>query len=204
MGAGPAKFYGKGALVGWAALRALRGVVRLIMWSVCRPRRTAAVIGLAVLWWALVAHPLLTHVTLLVVVEVGYWWHLLSPGSFRRTRLPAVWRSVWVYRRRWRTAMRVTGLARLVKIDPDDEEGRVEVPRLGRVTCTPTADLVRVRGLIGQRFSDWEEAAPMLAHVFGATGFEVHRGDNRRLTLELTRGTVGRSWDRDGSASRTG
>jgi hypothetical protein len=38
----------------------------------------------------------------------------------------------------------------------------------------------------------------MLAHVFGATGFVVHRGDDRRLTLELVRGRVGRSWNREG------
>jgi hypothetical protein len=75
---------------------------------------------------------------------------------------------------------------------------------LGRITCTDRADLVRVRGLLGQRFSDWEDAAPMLAHTFGAVGFVVHRGDDRRLTLELVRGSVGRSWDRDGSAAGVG
>jgi hypothetical protein len=34
--------------------------------------------------------------------------------------------------------------------------------------------------------------------VFGARDVRVHRGDDRRLTLELRRGRRGRSWNRDG------
>jgi hypothetical protein len=191
VGAGPARFYGLHALLWWGLWRALVGVGRLLMVAVSRPRTTAVVAGLCFAVWALVEHPLPSHVLLLVGAEVGYWWHLLGPDSFRRTRLPAVWRSVWVYRRRWRKAMRVAGLSRM------DEAEQLEIPRLGRVTCTATTDLVRVRGLLGQRFADWEEAGPMLAHVFKATSVEVRRGDDRRLTLELGRGDVGRRWDRE-------
>jgi hypothetical protein len=55
-----------------------------------------------------------------------------------------------------------------------------------------------VRGVLGQRFADWEAGAPMVAHVLGATDVRVHRGDDRRLTLELGRGPRSRSWNRDG------
>lgn len=195
VGVGPIRFYNVWALVLWVVGAVLRGAVLLVVAAVCRPRLTFALFGLSAVVWALLAHPVPLLLGAVLLLEMGATWALLFPASWGRRARPVLlarWRAVWLYRRKWRTAMRVGGLTR------DGDSGRVEVPRLGRVTCTGRTDLVRVRGLLGQRFSEYETAAPMLAHVFGATGFLVHRGDDRRLTLELVRGQVGRSWNRDG------
>ena len=188
---GPARVYGVGALVWWVVGRLLRAVVSR---AVSRPRTTCAVFGVIFTCWAYMAHPAATLAVVWLPLEVVHWWALLGPWSWRRRGRPwllARWRSAWVYRRRWRLAMLVC------ELDREDPDGVRRLPSLGRVSCTDRADLVRVRGLPGQRFSQWEEAAPMLAHLFGATAVEVRRGDARRLTLELERGRVGRSWDRD-------
>jgi hypothetical protein len=195
VGAGPVRFYGLGALLWWLLGLALVGSLRLLHLAVCRPRTSGALLALTGLGWALLAHPVVTHAAILVGVEAVDGWALLGPVSWRRYGLPRLrgwWRSPWVYRRRWRTAMHVAELDRV------DVDGKVQLPRLVRVRCTGTTDVVHVRGLLGQRFSDWETAAPMLAHVFGASGFAVNRGDDRRLTLELRRGRRGRSWNREG------
>jgi S-DNA-T family DNA segregation ATPase FtsK/SpoIIIE len=189
------RFHGWKAFVWWLGAWLLFLTGRLLLWSASHPRTTAALLGLSAAVWALVEHPVALLVALWLPLEMVHGWVLLSPDSWRRRGRPVLlarWRSLWLYRRKWRTAMRVAELARR------DEQKRLEVPRLVSVRCTATTDVVLIRGLLGQRFSEWEAAAPMLAHVFGATGFVVHRGDDRRLTLELERGDVGRSWNRDG------
>lgn len=194
---GPVRFYGWKAFAYWLAGWLLYLSARLITWSVSRPRTAFALVGSGVAAWALLEHLVPTLLVVWAVVEVGHWWQLLAPGSFRRrVRVMAWWRSVWLYRRKWRTAMQVA------ELDRKNRDGVWERPRLVGVRCGPVADLVRVRGLLGQRFADWEAGAPMIAHVFGAVDYVVHRGDDRRLTLELTRGVVGRSWDREGLVER--
>jgi hypothetical protein len=118
-----------------------------------------------------------------------------APSAFRRhvvLRVMGWARSVLVYRRLWRTAVHAAELERR------GQDGEVQRPRFRRVRCGEVVDVVHVRGLIGQRFADWEGAGPMLAHVFGASDVRVHRGDDRRLTLELVRARRGRAWNRDG------
>jgi hypothetical protein len=188
VGAGPVRFHGLWALLGWAVCRVLVGAVRL---AVCRPRSAVAVTVLSGLLWALWSHPVAAVLGVAIVVECGHAWSVLHRPSWRRTA-GAWWRSVWVYRRRWARVMRV---AKLVEVD---EDGRRRLPRLGRVRCTDTTDVLQVRALLGQRFTDWEDAGPMIAHAFGATGVELQRGDDRRLTVELVRGERGRSWNREG------
>lgn len=195
VGAGPVRLYGFGALVWWLLGLLLVGTVRVLHLAVCRPRTAAAALGLVGAVWAVLEHPVVTGLGLLAVVEAVHVWVLVAPGSWRRHGSPrarSVWRSLWVYRRRWVTAMRVAELERA------DADGVPQLPRLVRVRCTDTTDVVHVRGLLGQRFGEWEQAAPMLAHVFGATAYVLNRGDDRRLTLELERGARGRSWNRDG------
>lgn len=195
MRVGPVRFHGWKAFLYWLCAWLLYLTGRVLLWSVCRPRTTAALLGLIFAVWALVEHPVATVLVLWLLLEVLGGWSTFAPASWRRRGRPVLlarWRSLWLYRRKWRTAMQVA------ELDRRDRDGRLELPRLGWVRCTPTTDVVRVRGLLGQRFSEWEAAGPMLAHVFGATGFVVHRGDDRRLTLELERGEVGRSWNRDG------
>jgi hypothetical protein len=182
-------------LFGWALPVAwlLLQVARLAAAAVRHPRAAGALCAAGVVLWLWVEHRA-ALVTSVVVVGAGgqvfAWWAPDPARQRARLWLLGCWRSVWLYRRRWRTAVTVAGLA------PD---GRM--PRLGRVTCTPTADLLRVRGVLGQRFTDWQDGAPMLAHVLGATGVQVWRGDDRRLTVELERGRRGRSWNREGWAA---
>jgi S-DNA-T family DNA segregation ATPase FtsK/SpoIIIE len=190
---GPVRFHGWRAFLYWLCAALIVLAVRVLLWSVCRPRTTGALLGSAALLWGVHEHPVATLLVLWLPLEVAHAWSVYAPASWRRRARPVLlarWRSLWLYRRTWRTAMQVA------ELDRRDRDGRLEVPRLGRVRCTATADVVQVRGLLGQRFSDYETAAPMLAHVFGATGFTVHRGDDRRLTLELVRGKRGRSWNR--------
>jgi hypothetical protein len=188
VGAGPVRWYGLGALLWWLGLCGLRLMGRGLWWLALHPRTTAAITVSSLLLWGAVAHPITTGLLVAAVTETADAAWLCG----RRSRLLAWWRSPWVYRRRWRAAMLVAELDRV-----DDVTGVRELPRLGRVRCLEGVDVVQVRGLLGQRFSQWEDAGPMLAHAFKATSVDVRRGDDRRLTLVLGRGQVGRRWDRE-------
>jgi DNA segregation ATPase FtsK/SpoIIIE, S-DNA-T family len=197
VGAGPVRFGGLWALLVWLVGWGLVGVGRVFYAAVCRPRTTGAVLGLVTVWCLFAAHPVAVTVAVFVVSEVLHGWAVLRPASFRRRvglRALAWCRSVLVYRRLWQRAMRAADLT----VDDERVPPRWRVPRLGRVRCLESVDVVQVRGLLGQRGGMWEDAGPMLAHVFGASDVRVHRGDDRRLTLELRRARRGRSWHRSG------
>jgi DNA segregation ATPase FtsK/SpoIIIE, S-DNA-T family len=192
---GPVRWEGALAAVGWLLGRLLVGVWRLIYVAVCRPRAALALLGVIAVGWAAAARTTETVALLGWTVASVEGWALAHRSSWRRhgsLRVLAWWRSLVVYRRSWRAAMHAAELTRA------DADGQLQVPRLGRVQCRDDVDVVHVRGLLGQRFGMWEEAGPMLAHTFGARDVRVHRGDDRRLTLELLRGRRGRSWNRDG------
>jgi DNA segregation ATPase FtsK/SpoIIIE, S-DNA-T family len=183
---GPFHFHGVWALavlgVGW--------LLRLVVVGARRPRLT---VGAGAGAWLLVAHTVATVAGLLLVAHGLEVWALAHPVSWRRWGRPLLlgwWRRLWLYRRLWRRAMHAAGLEQ-VNVD-----GALERPRLGRVRSLQRVDVVAVRGLLGQRFAMWEEAAPMIAHTVGASDVRVHRGDDRRLTLELVRARRGRSWNR--------
>jgi hypothetical protein len=184
---GPFHFYGFGALGLWLAGL----VVRLLWWALRRPARTGAV---AVTGWLLTQWTLATVAGVLLAAHLAMGWAVAHPPSWARWGRPVLlggWRRVWLYRRLWRRAVHAAGLERI------NADGVRERPRLGRVRSLERVDVVAVRGLLGQRFDEWEAAAGMLAHTFHATDVRVHRGDDRRLTLELVRGRRGRSWNTD-------
>jgi DNA segregation ATPase FtsK/SpoIIIE, S-DNA-T family len=183
---GPFRFSGWGALGLWV----LFGVLRLL-WLVARRPRLVVAGGVG---WLLFEHWLLSVGMLLSVAASVGGWAVGHPASWRRRGRPVLvggWRRVWLYRRLWRRAVHAAGLERV------NADGVRERPRLGRVRSLERVDVVAVRGLLGQRFDEWEAAAGMLAHTFHATDVRVHRGDDRRLTLELVRGRRGRSWNTD-------
>jgi hypothetical protein len=189
IGVGPIRFTGPGALLLWVVGWLLVGVARLIYAAASHPRTTLVVLGSAIAARFVTTHPAGSALLGAAVMVAGEVWHLLAPASFRRQvtlRTLTAARSTR-YRARWQAAMYAAEL---------DRDGRL--PRLARVRCLDVVDVLRVRALLGQRFADWEAAAPMVAHVLGATDVRVHRGDDRRLTLELGRGRRGRSWDRGG------
>jgi S-DNA-T family DNA segregation ATPase FtsK/SpoIIIE len=110
-------------------------------------------------------------------------WALTDRDSFVRLigrRLLAWWRLIWVYRRHWQPVMIVSGLGRHIR-------GRDYVPRLGKVTCTPWADLVTVRMLKGQAVKDWSDRIDHLAQGFGAPSCRVALTQAGRITLTFPR-----------------
>lgn len=174
-----------------AVLLLLSGAVRV---AARFPRSTGCVLAAGGCWWLLEAYPRTTLALVALVAVALEVLALCAPQVFRQQvtlRLLALWRCVVVYRRLWSRAMYVA------ELEHRDVDGALHVPRLARlrpVRCLDTVDVVRVRARLGQRFDEWDAAGPMLAHVFGATDVRVHRGDDRRLTLELVRGRRGRRW----------
>jgi hypothetical protein len=173
-------------------LIAVVAAVVAAVWLAWRwPRLSSTVAAAGVCWWLVEVRTAATLLGFATLLQVLAAVALVAPTRCRLWAL-ARWRTLVVYRRLWRRAMHAAELTRR------DEDGEAVLPRLGWVRCLDTVDVVRVRGVLGQRGAAWEEAAGMLGHVFGARGVRVHRGDDRRLELELLRGRRGRSWNRDG------
>ncbi|NBE95098.1 cell division protein FtsK [Nonomuraea sp. KC401] len=110
-------------------------------------------------------------------------WALAHRASFVRWvgwRMLAWWRLIWVYRRHWQPVMIVSGLGRHLR-------GRDYLPHLGKVTCTPWADLVTVCMLKGQPVKDWADRLDHLAQGFGAASCRVALTKASRLTLTFPR-----------------
>jgi DNA segregation ATPase FtsK/SpoIIIE, S-DNA-T family len=113
-----------------------------------------------------------------IAAVVVVWWQG-HPASFERLvrqRARASWRREWVYRRRWRSAMFLSGLA--CRFDGDEV-----VPQLGRVRSTCSSDVVAVRLTAAQEPIDWETRASALAETFGAV--QCHARAVRPHWIEL-------------------
>ena len=88
---------------------------------------------------------------------------IMQPGWFARFVAVPVrdrWRW-WFYRRRWKAAMTLAGLA-------PDYRGQPMLPVLGKVHRAGAVDLVRVGLVTGQAPADFAAKAENLAHAFGA------------------------------------
>ncbi|MEJ3748467.1 FtsK/SpoIIIE domain-containing protein [Actinomycetes bacterium KLBMP 9797] len=105
-------------------------------------------------------HTLVTALAALLVVCVA-WWRLHPVTWLRFGWYPTMarLRRVWVYQRRWPSAMATCGLAVVF-------HGDRYIPRLGRVRVDRWGDEVTVRLLPGQIPDDWAAAAPRLAYTF--------------------------------------
>jgi len=152
-----------------------------------------------VLWFAL-THPLADATAILVMVTwLGLGWpglvaltavalaglaglRVIQPTWF--TRLVAVlvrdWLRWWFYRRRWKAAMTLAGLA-------PDYRGQPMLPMLDRVHRAGAVDLVRVGLVTGQAPADFEARAENLAHAFGARLCRIRGAAPGVLVLELVR-----------------
>jgi S-DNA-T family DNA segregation ATPase FtsK/SpoIIIE len=86
----------------------------------------------------------------------------------------------WFYRRRWRAAMTLAGLA-------PNYQGRDMLPVLGGVHRDGAADLVAVALVTGQAPKDYAERAENLAHAFRARLCRVHDLAPGLVMLELVR-----------------
>ena len=152
-----------------------------------------------VLWFAL-THPALDAVAALVVVTwLGLSWpglvalaavaiaglgglRVLQPEWFARFVAMAVrdWFRWLFYRRRWKAAMTLAGLA-------PDYRGQPMLPVLAAVRQAGAVDLVRVGLVTGQAPADFEARAENLAHAFGARLCRIRGAAPGVLVLELVR-----------------
>ncbi|GAA1267546.1 FtsK/SpoIIIE domain-containing protein [Sphaerisporangium rubeum] len=164
-----------------ALFRALAGVVRTVWRHPVACLAAAVPAGLCLLYgWRT---GLLTPVAVLSGLT---GWRFTHPASFSRwvgLRLRAWWVLVWVYRRHWQPVMVVSGLAKHIG-------GREYLPRLLKVTCTPTADMVAVKMLAGQSADAWQERADNLAHGFARPQCRVTVGSPGRVVLTFPRRDV--------------
>ena len=152
-----------------------------------------------VLLWAIVKRPVLAVPAVLLVslvVLIGghdtqallLWallflagWRLVHRRSFERLvgyRLRGWWARWWVYQRRWKGTMAMSGLTKTYRL-------REHTPKLRRVVSTPWCDRVLVHLLLGQCTEDYERAAPELAHAFGARSCRVREDRPARVWLEF-------------------
>jgi len=162
----------------------------------------ALVAGWLLVLWAIIKRPLLSDpvggyvglavwlgehdaqgLVLWVLIVLGVW-RLVHKRSFQRLvgrRLRASWRRLWVYERRWRSTMVLSGLGKRYRF-------RESVPRIRKVKSTAWCDRVLIRLVVGQCTEDVERVAPELAHSFGARACRVREDRPGRLWLELTTG----------------
>ena len=156
--------------------------------------------GWLLLVWAVVKRPLLalpiaafTALVLLVgmhdaqalaiyLLGALWIWRRAHRASFDRLvgrRMRSGWVRWWVYERRWRNTMLLSGLGKRTRV-------REAVPKIQTVTSTRWGDRVLVRMLLGQCTEDYERAAPELAHSFGAASCRVREDRPGRVWLEFT------------------
>ena len=151
------------------------------------------------LWFAL-THPGVDAVTALVVVTwLGMGWpglvglavvmviglaglRVIQPAWFARFVAVPIgdWLRWWFYRRRWKAAMTLAGLA-------PDYQGQPVLPVLDRVHRAGAVDLVRAALVTGQAPADFEARAENLAHAFGARLCRIRATAPGVVVLELVR-----------------
>jgi DNA segregation ATPase FtsK/SpoIIIE, S-DNA-T family len=168
------------------------------------PEPVILVVQLVRLTWRVLrfalTHPLADAVAVLVVVTwLGLGWpgvaglavvtviglvglRVLQPAWFTRfVAVPVRDWCRWVfYRRRWKAAMSLAGLA-------PDYRGRTMLPVLDDVHRSGAVDLVRVALVTGQAPADFEARAENLAHAFGARLCRIRGADPGAVVLELVR-----------------
>jgi S-DNA-T family DNA segregation ATPase FtsK/SpoIIIE len=157
-------------LVGWL----------LLAWAIAK--RPVLVLPAAMFTGLVVLVGMHDAQALTIYALVGLWiWRRAHRSSFERLiggRVRSGWRRWWVYERRWRATMLMSGLGKRARL-------RDAVPRIGKVTSTRWGDRVLVRLLLGQCTEDYEQVAPELAHSFGAGSCRVREERPGRVWLEF-------------------
>jgi S-DNA-T family DNA segregation ATPase FtsK/SpoIIIE len=156
-------------------------LARWAWWLVHRPTLLAT-LTLTVLVGVKAGMVVLVVLVALVGVALILWWRF-RPGSFHATAgrvLLGVWRSLWAYGVRWRTAMMLSGLGGRF-------EGHEYLPRVVRVRAGRHVDRVTVRMVIGQHPADWARRSDALAHAFGARTCRALAGRPGYIELQVGR-----------------
>lgn len=125
------------------------------------------------------AHDASALVIYVLVAHGG--WRLAHKASFQRLvgrRFRASWRRLWVYERRWRSTMVLSGLGKRYRL-------RECVPSIRRVESSEWRDRVQIRLVAGQCTEDVERVAPELAHSFGAEVCRVREHRPGRIWLDF-------------------
>jgi DNA segregation ATPase FtsK/SpoIIIE, S-DNA-T family len=157
---------------------------RCAWWLAHRPSLVALAALAAVVGVELGPLVLAAAVTVVAVV-LGGWWraHPRSFYPYGGRALLGLWRSLWAYGVRWRTAMMLSGLGGRFG-------GDEYVPRVVRVRAGRYVDRVTVRMVAGQATADWGRRADALAHAFGARAVQVHELRRRPGYIRLLVGRL--------------
>ena len=165
-------------LAAWAGRRLAAGV----WWLLRNPLAvTLVIVGLVVVRVTATRGPLLVlSVAAVAALALTMWRHIHAESFVRLVvwRVRGLWRSAAVYRWVWQPAMVTAGLS--IRVD-----GTEYLPRLVSVASTGSVDVVRVRMLPGQTFTDWATNAQRLAQTFGAADCRVRTVPRRAHDLAL-------------------
>ena len=158
----------------------VRLIWRVIWFALTHPG-VDAVAALVVVTWLGLGWPGLVGLAAIAVVGLA-GLRVLQPSWFARFVAGPVrdWLRWWFYRRRWKAAMTLAGLA-------PDYRGQPMLPVLGRVHRAGAVDLVRVGLVTGQAPADFEARAENLAHAFGARLCRIRSAAPGVVMLELVR-----------------
>jgi DNA segregation ATPase FtsK/SpoIIIE, S-DNA-T family len=158
----------------------IRLIWRVLWFALTHPFADAAALLVFATWLGL-GWPGITGLAVLVTAGlIGL--RITQPAWFARLVATPVrdWWRWWFYRRRWKPAMTLAGLA-------PEYRGRVMLPELGRVHAAGSVDLVRVGLVTGQAPAEFTARAENLAHAFEARLCRVRGITPGMLLLELVR-----------------
>jgi S-DNA-T family DNA segregation ATPase FtsK/SpoIIIE len=158
----------------------VRLICRVIWFALTHPGADA-VAALVVVTWLGLGWPGVVGLAVIAVVGLA-GLRVLEPSWFARFVAGPVrdWLAWWFYRRRWKAAMTLAGLA-------PDYRGQPVLPVLGRVHRAGAVDLVRAGLVTGQAPADFEARAENLAHAFGARLCRIRAAAPGVVVLELVR-----------------
>ena len=158
----------------------IRLIWRLLWFALTHPG-VDAVAALVVVTWLGLSWPGVVGLAVIAVVGLA-GLRVLQPSWFARFVAVPVrdWLRWWFYRRRWKAAMTLAGLA-------PDYRGQPMLPVLGGVHRAGAVDLVRVGLVTGQAPADFEARAENLAHAFGARLCRIRAAAPGVVVLELVR-----------------
>ena len=158
----------------------IRLIWRLLWFALTHPG-VDAVAALVVVTWLGTGWPGLAGLAAIAVIGLA-GLRVLQPVWFARFVAVPVrdWLRWWFYRRRWKAAMTLAGLA-------PDYRGQPVLPVLDKVHRAGAVDLVRAGLVTGQAPADFEARAENLAHAFGARLCRIRGAAPGVVVLELVR-----------------
>ena len=156
----------------------VRLVWRVLWFALTHPLADVVAILVAVTWMGLGWPGLVGVAVLAIIGAVGL--RVIQPTWFTRFIAVPVWDWLrwWFYRRRWKAAMILAGLA-------PDYRGQPVLPVLDAVHRAGAVDMVRVGLVTGQAPADFEARAENLAHAFGARLCRIRAAAPGVVMLEL-------------------